>query len=110
MNTYKWSIVALETAPQIEEKTNVILTAHWRLDATNGNLTAGIYGSVGLPFESDGVFVDYALLTEEDVLGWVKSILGAEQVATFEANLDGQLLELARPKIVNVPLPWAVNK
>jgi hypothetical protein len=54
------------------------------------------------------VFVPYADLTEEIVLGWVKETLGENGIISIEACIQGQIdSEINPPQVpVNTPLPW----
>jgi hypothetical protein len=42
------------------------------------------------------------------VLGWVKSGLGEQGIANFEANVQGQIDSMKTPPVSpqNTPLPW----
>ena len=105
--TNTWSIVQLDAYPQYEGKTDVVFTAHWRLDGADGEYTAGVYGSVGLTLDPDAPFTPYASLTQEQVIGWVQDAMGAEQVAAHEANVAQQIADQINPPVVTPPLPWA---
>ena len=60
--------------------------------------------------ESDPNFVPYAQLTEATVIGWVQASLGADGIANFEANVQGQINSMINPPMSpqNTPLPWSV--
>jgi hypothetical protein len=92
--------------PELDGKTDVVFTVHWTLTGTDGTHTAGVYGSVGVTVDSDAPFTPYADLTQEQVISWVQSALGAEQVAAYEANVAKQIDDLADPPVVTPPLPW----
>lgn len=104
--SYLWHIAALDCYPEYEGHTDVVFTAHWRCDGTDGEYTAGVYGSVGLTLDPDAPFTPFADLTEAQVVGWVKDALGEEQVAAYEANIDKQIADQINPPVVNPPLPW----
>jgi hypothetical protein len=106
-NTYNWVIEQLDCYPEEDGHTDVVFTAHWRLNGTDGANTATVYGSVGLTYEAGQPFTPYADLTLAQVVGWVQAALGAEQVQSLTNNLDGQLASLANPPVVVPPLPWA---
>lgn len=104
--TYNWQIAQLDAYPTYENHTDVVFTVHWRMDGTDGEHTAGVYGSVGLTLDPEADFTPYADLTEAQVIGWVKDALGEEQVASYEENVAAQIAALANPPVVNPPLPW----
>lgn len=105
--TYNWTVAQLDAYPTYENHTDVVFTVHWRMDGTDGEHTAGVYGSVGLTLDPEADFTPYADLTEAQVVGWVKDALGEEQVAGYEANVAAQIDALVNPPVVTPPLPWA---
>ena len=105
--TYNWHVAALDAYPTYENHTDVVFTVHWRCDGTDGEHTAGVYGSVGLTLDPEATFTPYADLTEAQVIGWVKDALGEEQVASYEENVAAQIDALVNPPVVTPPLPWA---
>lgn len=105
--TYNWHIAQMDAYPEYEGHTDVVFTVHWRMDGTDGEYTAGVYGSVGLTLDPEADYVAYADLTEAQVIGWVQDALGEEQVASYEANVASQIADLASPPVVTPALPWA---
>ena len=105
--TYNWTVSALDCYPEYEGHEDVVFVCHWRLDGTDGEYTAGVYGSVGVSLDEGGTFTPYADLTEAQVIGWVQDALGEEQVASYEANVAAQIDALVNPPVVTPPLPWA---
>ena len=105
--TYTWVIEAMDCKPQEDGQTDVVITVHWRQNATDGTYNATVYGTVGLTYTQGSPFTPYADLTQDQVIGWVQDALGDEQVASLEANVAAQLANLANPPVVTPPLPWA---
>ena len=87
--------------------TDVITGTHWRAsdEDADGN-TGSSYGSVGVDTSdlADG-WVDYASMTEADVIAMTKSALGAEQVTSIEASIAAQIAALATPT-TGAGVPW----
>lgn len=106
-NTYTWVIEQLDCYPEKDGYTDVVLTAYWRLNGTDGTNTATVYGSVGLTYEKGRPFTPYDELTQDQVIGWVKAALGPEQVQALTDNVATQLAAIANPPVVMPPLPWA---
>ena len=105
--TNTWAVVQMDAYPEYEGHTDVVFTVHWTLSGTDGEHTAGVYGSVGLTLDSEADFTPYADLTEAQVVGWVKDALGEEQVAGYEDNVAAQIDALVNPPVVTPALPWA---
>ena len=78
----------------------LVTTAHWRVDAVDGEHTAGAYGSVGFTRGDD--FTPFEKLTEAQVVEWVKAQL---DVAEIEASLAGQINKQKNPVTAH-GLPW----
>lgn len=105
--TCNWSIAQMDAYPQYEGHSDVVFTVHWRLDGTDGEHTAGVYGTVGLTLDPKAKFAPFAKLTEKQVIGWVQDALGDEQVASYEESVATQIAAIANPPVVTPPLPWA---
>ena len=78
----------------------LVITAHWRVNAVDGEHTASAYGSVG--FQRGDDFTPFEQLTEAQVIGWVKSQLDVEQI---EAALAQIIAEQKNPTKVS-GTPW----
>ena len=91
------------TISQLDRQTadGFVTTAHWQATAVDGEHSASIYNTCSW---SDGTpTVDYADLTQEQVLGWIWSH-GVDKGAT-EAALEAQIAEQKAPKTAR-GLPW----
>jgi hypothetical protein len=105
--TNTWLIEQLQVIPVLEDAQNVVTSIHWRLNGTDGINTATMYGSAGVPEKTSSALIPYEELTEECILEWLHSVLGAETVSSYEANIAEQLKQLAKPKIISPALPWS---
>jgi hypothetical protein len=107
MNTYTWIIEAMDCKPQEGSLTDVVITAYWRCNGTNGQdgiFDGTVYNTCSFSQPGDP-FTPYADLTQEQVLGWCWSS-GVDKDAT-EANIDGQIASQVNPPVIQPPLPWA---
>ena len=92
------------TISQLDHQTSdgFVTTAHWQATAVDGEHSASIYNTCSW---SDGTpTVDYADLTQEQVLGWIWAN-GVDKDAT-EAALAAQIAEQKAPKTAR-GLPWS---
>jgi hypothetical protein len=94
--TTTWTIAQLDR----QTSDGLVTTAHWRVDAVDGDYSAGSYGTVG--FERGDTFIAYELLTEAQVIAWVKDKL---DVAEIEASLQAQINAQKNPKTAT-GVPW----
>jgi hypothetical protein len=90
------------TISQLDRQTSdgLVTTAHWRVDAVDGEYTAGSYGTVG--FERGESFIAYESLTEAQVIEWVKDKLDVEAI---EASLAAQIA-LQKAPVTATGVPW----
>ena len=102
-----WNVVQMDCYPEVDGEKDVVFTVHYTLNGVDGEYTGSVYGSVGVKLDDGAPFVPYADLTLDQVVGWVQDALGAEQVASMEANVAQQIADAKDPKVVNPPLPWA---
>ena len=56
--------------------------------------------------DGKGPFTPFADLTEDQVLGWVKTAMGDETVLAHEAAGVQQIEDKKNPPVVTPPLPW----
>jgi len=106
MITNTWAVVQMDAYPERDGKTDVVFTVHWTLTGTDGAHTGSAYGSVSVTVDPDAPFTPYDDLTQDQVVGWVKSALGNEPVAAYEANVAQQIAGQINPPVVSPPLPW----
>ncbi len=100
MTTVTWTISDLERNPE----TGAIHTAHWRVEAVDGDYTAGSYGSQSIPAAPEGApFIPFGEVTQDDVLSWCFAS-GLDKEA-IEENLQVQIEEQKTPKVAT-GLPW----
>ena len=99
-NTYEWKIASLDAKIADGDLSNVIETVHWRLQATDGEHTADVYGSTGLE-APEGDFIPYESLTQADIEAWLEAKLDVE---SLKAGLDAQIDAQANPTHVSLNL------
>jgi len=109
MATITWQIEYMDVSTQpIAGQSQVVLTAGWRCNGTDGTYSASNYGSCSFPQPTTGgQFTPYAQLIQAQVLGWCYEN-GVNQTEV-EASVTAQVANLANPPVVQPPLPWAAN-
>ena len=101
-----WSIVQLDYAVSLDGESDVVNNSHWQcIDEDASGNQARVYGSVGIPTDDITDFIPYADITEAKALEWTKAALGAEEVASIEANVTAQLALLKDP-VEGSGTPW----
>ena len=98
---YNWIISDLVAKIQEGELSNIIETVHWRYQATDGEHTADVYGSVGLEAPDAESFKPFEEVTEADVIAWLEAKLDVE---AMQEGLSNQLDAIANPTHVSLNL------
>ena len=104
MITLSWIIERLLVRPTEGSLTDVVITADWRCNGTDGTYIGSCYGSASFA-PPTGSFTPYPDLTEQQVLEWCWSN-GVDQTA-IEANVTQQIENQINPPVIAPPLPWA---
>ena len=91
-----WKIAQLDR----QTSDGLVTTAHYTVNAVDGEYSAGSYGTVG--FERGDTFTAYDSLTEDQVIAWVKNKLDVEAI---EAGLQAQIDAQKNP-VTATGVPW----
>jgi len=106
MITISWIIERLLVKPTEGSLTDVVITADWRCNGTDGTYSGTCYGSASFAPPTEA-FTPYPDLTEQQVLGWCFAN-GVDQSA-IEANVSAQIENQINPPVIAPPLPWAAQ-
>jgi hypothetical protein len=101
--TILWIIERLLVRKVEGTLTDVVVTADWRCNGTDGTYSGTCYGSASFQPPS-GSFTPYPDLTQDQVLGWCFAN-GVDQKA-IETNVSLQIENQINPPIIAPPLPW----
>ena len=101
-----WIIERLLVKPTEGSLTDVVITADWRCNGTDGTYSGTCYGSASFAPPTEA-FTPYPDLTQDQVLGWCYAN-GVDQSA-IEANVSLQIENQINPPVIAPPLPWAAQ-
>ena len=108
--SYFWTINPLEAYPTSSGETDVVITAHWQLHATEtvGETTynAQSIGTQGVTYTSGSAFVPFEELTLELVQGWVENAMGTGSVDNIKTSLATNIANQITPTVVTLQSPW----
>ena len=96
----------MDAYPEYEGEPDVVFTVHWSMGATDGTYQSSAYGSIGITIAEGSTLTPYADLTEEQVIGWVHSAMGAEQVTACETAAANNIASQINPTVVTPAIPW----
>lgn len=85
----------------------MVQTLHWTCSKQDGEYSASVYGSIGVPEKSpsDQDFINFDDITKEIAVAWLVAAMGAEQVAAHEAAVAAQIAAQKAPVSAS-GLPW----
>ncbi len=107
--TYTWEITGLKRVDSPDIK-NIIVQTYWKKIGTDEDGVQGEFNGA-TPFDPSTLdpnnFVSYEDLTEEMVLGWIKSVV----VDSYEDHVNSQILKQIKDKKypaveVKEEFPW----
>jgi hypothetical protein len=97
----------LEVLPSADELSNVVYSVSYRIAAIGATHQAYASLKTTLPAPAPAFFIDYANITEAQLIDWLESAEPTMQAV--KADLAAQLHELeSTPETVMMPLPWTV--
>ena len=100
----EWTIANLEYEISALVYENVVKIIHWRVSKETEGFTANTYGTENLALP-DATFIEFDLLEETTVLGWLAESMGEERIADIETALDAQLADQITPTM-GAGMPW----
>ena len=103
MTEFNWIIEQMWVKPVSDNLTDVVITAAWRCNGTDGTYNATVYSTASFA-QPEGDFTPYADLTQEQVLGWVWAS-GVDKDSA-EAAVAQQIQNQIDPPIISPKLPW----
>jgi hypothetical protein len=103
-NTYTWNITNMTCLPNVDGYSDVVVQVTWKCVGTDGTYFGEQYDINSFIFDPSN-FTPYADLTQEEVLSWVWATV--DQTA-IESVVAAQIVNLANPPVVALPLPWTV--
>jgi hypothetical protein len=107
MATTEWKIVSIKACKELNDKTNVVSQIQWMITVFDGDKSSSIFGNQDLQIDTSN-FVSFDRLTEQTMVNWVKTAMGNEQVAAFEAKAIASMtpVQTVNNAPVVVALPW----
>ena len=91
-----WTIDNLISYDNYEESSGVIYAAEYRLTHSEGSKTCIITGLVNLDISDLTSFITYSSVTQQNVVDWIKAILGSDEVTALESVITSRAQEQNR--------------
>ena len=108
--SFSWNIKVMTVKPVEGSLTDVVIVVYWdRLGSRASNsvtYNASRSGMSNLGTPDPYNFTPYDQLTENQVIGWVETSLGTEQLALIDASIDKDIDNQINPPVEVLPPPW----
>jgi len=107
MTTFTWIVKQLLTQT-IDGEQDYVVIANYEVTGVDGEYSSSISDSARFSTANVDNFIPYDQLTNDIVVGWIKSVLGPDSVANYEESIQGQIDAQINPPVTpqNTPLPW----
>jgi hypothetical protein len=109
MTTYNWNCKTVDCYPEQDNEADVVYNVHWIVTGTSEDSEGKSYsatniGTQTLDTSQITTFIPFDQLTNDEVVAWTKGAMGDEQVASIEANIQGQIDSLITPTSVTLTI------
>lgn len=107
VTTWIWAITGLYTTT-LNGQSNVVNSVLYSLTGTDGTNTQTVTGNQPIVFNSENSFVPYANLTQDQIISWIKSVLGENGIAFLEKQIQEKINAIENPVVIpsTTALPW----
>jgi hypothetical protein len=102
---FTWFVNFMTSYPDVGPYKDVVFQVNYSCEASDGTYSYSYVNKCDVKLDADIPFTPYDELTEGQVIGWVKSTLGDDEV-TYIQNQTAQQLALIYYKPTVLPNPW----
>lgn len=106
MTNFSLTISKLEIAKQYEGLVNVVLACHYTLTAEKNGATQTFEGVLPLKIDTSN-FIDFASLTQQNVLDWVNDQMNPAFLQNVKNELEQKFNQTQELQTEVVAGPWA---
>ena len=116
MTTYNWNCKTVDCYPEQNNEADVVYNVHWIVTGVSDVPTPPEYspdystysatsiGTQTLDTSQITTFIPFEDLTNDEVVAWTKSAMGAEQVTAIEASIESQINSLITPTSITLTI------
>ena len=100
-----WTVTDIKRVVSLNSKEDVISSLHCTCTDNDGDHAGSAYGSVGLDTSDLSSFIEFADVTADKAVEWLKDALGEEEVKSTEESVASQIEYSKNPKS-KTGVPW----
>lgn len=101
-NFYEWLVEDVERLKSFDGKPDVVSAVHWRCNAHDNQTPSHhetAFGVQSITYQQNSEFVEFDLLTKQQLVEWVKQSMGSD-VDAVQQKLDAQLAMQSNPSVI----------
>lgn len=106
MIEYTWTFSNCKVIQKMDGLENVIKCVDWTLTASDGIHSVNATGTTEFSGVDPSNYVEFTSITKEQLIKWVLSGISEEDLNAVKDQLEKQLIELNKPVLVQMPLPF----
>jgi hypothetical protein len=121
MTTYNWNCKTVDCYPEQNNEADVVYNVHWIVTGVSDVPTPPGYSSASSTYSATSIgtqtldtsqitnFIPFVDITNDEVVAWTKSAMGAEQVTAIEASIESQINSLITPTSITLTVGQPVD-
>jgi len=102
--TYTWDCKTVDVHPEENDLQNVVYNVQWKLKGVDGNYSSEKIGMCRVPLSNTEDFIPFENLTNNIVEGWVKAVMGDDDVAVLKGFIEIDISEQKTPTSVTMTI------
>ena len=103
----QWQIDSMSVMPSFGGQQNVVVLVNWSCVCPDNGVLGIVSKSTAIELDSADPFIPYSDLTQNQVIEWVQTALGADTVSNVETDAQAINQEIRKaPMPISLPNPW----
>jgi hypothetical protein len=102
--TYTWDCKTVDVHPEENDLQNVVYNVQWKLKGVDGDYSSEKIGMCRVPLSNTEDFIPFENLTNNIVEGWVKAVMGDDDVAVLKSFISSDISEQKTPTSVTMTI------
>lgn len=106
MIDYTWTFSNCMVIQNLDGLENVIKSVDWKLTASDKKHSVSAGGTTEFNGIDPSNYTEFTKITKDQMIEWVLSGISEEEMNALKDQLEKQLVELNKPVLVQMPLPF----
>lgn len=106
MIEYTWTFSNCMVVQNLDGLDNVIKSVDWKLTASDNKHSVSAGGTTEFSGVDPSQYIEFTKITKDQMIEWVLSGISEKDLNELKEHLEKQLIELNKPVLVQMPLPF----